>query len=304
MNNQSELLQERRDLFLQAHWQPTRNWALRVAFRDGVTRRQEAEQRFQRSWTLSSQYYWHQQHSASLQLTQQQSVLRETETTMVLNYEWQLSPALRQRQSVGGLYGQVLFRDGDGYRPASHVLVRVHDQAARTDENGHYEMRSLPPGEHSIRITLADPALAARMVDTSRSASVVAGQRTHWPIVMETLGRVVGQIHVIDSTSDDVPRGLLDAVMLESIQWILVQGEQRYWMPTNALGEFELSGLSPGEWEVSLVADSLPIRTMMKPATQTITIHSGQTQHIAFDLIRESPSFEWIDQGATHFSLD
>jgi hypothetical protein len=304
MHHQPELLEERRDLLLQADWRPQANWTYRFVFRDGVAQRSEARDQFQRSWSLGSQYQWDDQRALSLQLNHQERAQHRAETTVVINYEWLISPAIRYRQSVGGLYGQVLMHDGDDYRPAPHALVRVHHQVARTDVNGHYEIRSLPPQEHPVRVQLSEAAQEAQVASPHRVATVIPGQRTHWPIVLATPGQVVGRINVKDPTSDIVPSAVFGPVDLSGIQWVLEQEETSHWMQANARGEFQAIGLAPGQWQVRVVASSLPRGMILQPASKTITVQSGQSLEIAFDGIQQKPLFEWIDTGETHFSLD
>jgi hypothetical protein len=303
-NGRAELLNEQRNLTLQARWLPNANWSHRVLFRTGVTEGPGIDHQSRHSWRVASQFRWQNQQVLGVQLNHQHDDARAAETAMVLFYQVQVSPALRFRESVGSLYGQVLLRDDNQAVPVANALVRVADQVVRTDEMGHYEIRSLPPQDHAVRVTLPDHALDAPIASHSRIATVVAGKRSHWPILIEPTGRVAGHIKVSSYTLEGLGSWLLEPIDLAGIQWVLTQGEERYLMQANSSGEFQFSGLSSGLWHVRVVGRSLPKYLSVEPLAKTIEVQPGQNRQITFQLRRVPRSFEWLDPGKTYWQID
>lgn len=302
----AELLSSRREFSLQSRWQPAAQWLFNASYRRGDLYDQRwSEQRLSQSWVFVSQYQWRDQHQLSLQWRQQLNAQAQHETALEMSYKLRLAPALRRRQSVGSLYGQVLLKNGSELMPVAKALVRIDDQAALTDPEGYYEINSLAPQSYPVRVEWPRQLGAASVPPSQAVVIVKPGQRVDFPIVIEPLGSLSGQLHIeaVDS-GQALPPLLWIPIQLAAIQVTVFNGQEHYVVQANEQGYFELTGLSPGDWQVQINTNTLPKRTVIKPSAQVIRIESGQNSSAEFLLSSAQPSFKWIGQGEAIFVID
>ena len=292
------LLDERRDWSVQAHWRPHPQWQLQFGYRRGLSERYLTKPQQTQSGFMRTQLQWHDQQTLSAQINHQSVSPNSSTTTLALHYELQFNPALKRRQTLGGLYGQVSGVDG---APIAGALVRANDQVVRTDPAGYYEFRALPPASYDLQIQLPGESHQALIDHTDRSVEVVGGQRTRWPVVLQSRGHLLGQFHWVSSKG--MP-SWVDSPQLSGIELMVIKADQHHWVHTNTTGSFHLMGLTPGYWEVRVLSRSLPERTEIDPLVQTVLIEPGQYREIEWVLESPDVDLDWLNLEPTLLQLD
>lgn len=298
-------LTTRRVFLLQSQWQPTSQWFVAASYRRGdAYDLRWSEQQLRQSWSVESQYQWRDQHELRLQWRQQLSHNQQPSSTLELSYILKLAPALRHRQTVGSLHGLVSLQKGTELMPVADALVRIHDQAAFTDAEGFYELNSLPPQRYPVRVEW--PHGEATLLDYSAEAEVEGGQNLNFLIVIQPPGTVSGQLNLAPlEHASTLAELLLEPPQLANIQVVVFNHDhERYFVPADAQGQFRLSGLTPGLWQVQVVAASLPSRLQASPSLQQLQIMSGQTSSVEINLNWVVPSFNWLEQGESILVVD
>jgi len=84
------------------------------------------------------------------------------QTLFSATYQVRLGVPFMRRGSMGSLSGQAMMRTSEGEVPLENAVVRVAGTATRTDAEGRFRFRTLPEGEHTIRVD--EVALGAHSV--------------------------------------------------------------------------------------------------------------------------------------------
>lgn len=131
--------------------------------------------------------------------------------------------------------------------PIRHAVVRVFDGAERsalTDENGHFQVDNLPPGQATV--TARKPGFLDQVPDES-PPTVTTISSDAPPLIVKLIpqGVIYGQIQNTD-------REPIEALPVKAIVSLIVDG-RKVWQEagqtsTNEDGEFRIANLAPGTY--------------------------------------------------------
>ncbi len=158
---------------------------------------------------------------------------------------------------------------GDTSTPLADVAITLDGtQTARTEANGTYAFRDVPPGPHRIAAQLPDPARA--FFTTPSHAEVDGSARVDFGVVWAA-ARVVGRV------VSDAGVGIINAV----IAAVGPNGTPAT-ATTGLDGDFALV-LPPGTFRIALAADSLPAGyTIEGQNERTLALEADRPQTISF----------------------
>lgn len=295
MLRDAELLRDRQEFTLYAQWQPNSAWSFTGIYRKGTDSIKHPPE-YLHSWSAQLQYQWHHQQRLRLQTQQTRVAQRDAVSSIELSYRIQLKAPLRHRPSIGSIYGQVLIRQGQEEVPAAFAWVQLEQQTVRTDAHGHYEIRSLAEGEYPIRVFLQQHSQQAFLQTEHQSVRIRSGERQYFPMIVVEPGRLVGHVKTAGAGQYVLSGWSASNNDLEQIQWLVSQDDVHHWVSKTPNGQFQLDGLNPGTWQVSLLIESLPRHWQMHPTQQTVVIESGREQALYWELSRVMPRLEWLDQ--------
>lgn len=139
----------------------------------------------------------------------------------------------------------------------SGVEVRLDDgQTATTDSEGRYKFNSVSADQHRVYIDLAQFRQPVRMTTRGEVEADLIQQR----IVVTNFG-ILDFARVMGNVFNDLRfqnQRQPDSKGLRSITLLLDDGKTVRKIETNGSGEYELDDVSPGDYKLSLDADSLP----------------------------------------------
>jgi hypothetical protein len=187
-----------------------------------------------------------------------------------------------------------LDENGNGLRDpgeagVSNLILSLDGASARTDPagSGLYRFPPLPPGRYSLNIENLPANLVSR-VPLPLSVELKAGEVAHVDL---PLARISGIRGIVFSDADE--NGRLDPGEpgIEGVRLLASgpEGELRTAV-TAADGTFQLAGLAPGRWRITLDVTTLPPR--FEPTTPTereIDLGPGETAEIAFGAVEVPP---------------
>jgi hypothetical protein len=137
------------------------------------------------------------------------------------------------------------------------VEVRLDDgQAVTTDSEGRYKFNSVSADQHHVSVDLTQFRMPVRMTTRNDASADLIQQH----IVVANFG-ILDFARVIGSVFNDLRfdyHRQPDSKGLQSITLLLDDGKTVRKIETRGSGEYELDDVSPGDYKLSLDADSLP----------------------------------------------
>ncbi len=170
-----------------------------------------------------------------------------------------------------------VFRDNNvngAYNAGEQGLVGLqvrldNGEIAETDEQGRYKFNDVSQGEHTVSISLTQFAGPVRM--TTKNAATVDLIRQRVGVVnfgIVDFARVTGSVFNDLRFEGKKP---LDAKGLPNVHLLLDDGKLRRTIVAQDTGDFELDDVAPGDYRISVDANTLPPNYSL-PA-DTFTLH-------------------------------
>ncbi len=192
------------------------------------------------------------------------------------------APLWPSRSAGRRIVGRV-FRDNnlDGVAQAGEpglagTLVRFSDgSTARTDANGRFESHRLAPGEYRVRLSLDQLGAGARVTTpVDQVVRLYSSRVADMTFGVVHFARVVGSVFN-DVTMDGVRRPA--APGLRGVA-VLVRGEgiERR-MLTDDGGDFEISDLPPGAYQIGVDPETVPANYAIPYSTQELQVAASAT---------------------------
>lgn len=196
--------------------------------------------------------------------SQQNNTIRTTLLTVGFQKNFIAAPGGLPFAHHGHIIEGRVFRDLNingaynvGEPGVSGVEVRLDDgQTATTDSEGRYKFSSVSADQHRVYIDLAQFRQPVRMTTRNEAEADLIQQR----IVVTNFG-ILDFARVMGSVFNDLRfqnQRQPDSKGLNSVTLLLDDGKSVRKIDTNGSGEYEADDVSPGDYKLSLDADSLP----------------------------------------------
>ncbi|MFO7577196.1 MAG: carboxypeptidase regulatory-like domain-containing protein [Pelovirga sp.] len=216
---------------------------------------------------------------------------------------WQLP--LYRRPSAGSLAGRVYRADLAGQPGVAGALVHTRGTATRTDRNGHFRFRSLPPGDYQLSID--ESAVGLDLVASHpepRSVTVAGGRDQQVDLGLTRAGRLSGRLHKGPATPADVGTthlpgnagaagdGVPGNLLVE-----LSRHEETRRTISDDQGRFLFERLSPGTWTLTIYADNLSRHYLLEQNRIPVTIAPGADEDVRINILPRRRQIRFVDAG-------
>lgn len=173
------------------------------------------------------------------------------------------------------------------------LIVRSGDLRTITDAEGRFVFPALPAGELTFTI---ENLPAQFTVTTGAVATLVqAGETSHLTIEFERTVGVEGRIELV---RDPFAFSFGDPPSMGQIRVVLLRhGEEVAETFTDANGNFVISDVLPGEYEVAIDESWLPSGVRLEETLQKADLQLGEWANLAFTASEESLEIEFMPLG-------
>lgn len=300
-------------------WQPTRDFSIFGSYRwnerdypDEPLRERTRTDHYSAgvSWRLPNQ------HQIRFDARRTEGTARDAYTTYYATYTIPLNVPLGRKQSVGSLKGRVSRADAPGSPGVAGAVVYVDGTAARTDQDGWFEFRTLPPGDYELTLDERSIDLGTISADGQKSSVTVTGGRTvETEVHLTDSGSLEGWIIMVDprengnNNANNVNNGHIagggnnnnnNNQSSNANGNILVEmardGEVRRTI-TDREGRFLFEQLVPGDWTLKVYDHNLPEHHYLENGNQEVVVKPGKRREVRVRVIPRLRQIRFIDEG-------
>lgn len=216
-----------------------------------------------------------------------------------LAYTVPLGIPLGHLNRSGRLAGRVIDSETGSGIPS--VMMLVGDQLAITDKSGEIAISGLPSGEQYLQLEMSD---AARDFVTTEPMPLTfiarAGHATRVDVTVVRGVRIAGDIRRKAPRSiaewDGAQAGLRDAGGVSGVIVTLARDGETHRRLTDENGAFEVGGLRPGRWTVTVDDSELPSRHRVTPSSVVLELTPNDSGRASFQIIPQPKRLIVIDQ--------
>jgi hypothetical protein len=238
-----------------------------------------------------------------IQLTARHDTGPYSDTNAMLSYSMPIKLPVGRRSDVATLRGRVF--DANATRGFPNVVLKLGKLVAVTDGSGYFSFPSVKVGRYELAVV--GGSLPAGMISLVELPVAVDLRRdSERPLDLPHIrgARIGGRVQLFEPPGTLLPsqtfrrgaRGspaapdsddLLPSRGLARVVVVVTDGETRYRRMTDAVGDFELLGLPPGAWRVSIETDGLPADATIEESSRDVDLEAGGSARVEFRVERK-----------------
>lgn len=172
-----------------------------------------------------------------------------------------------------------VFSAGDRGLPGIEVRLETGEIAV-TDELGRYKFPDVPAGEHQVFLNLTQFREPVRMSTRNEANVDLIRER----IAIADFG-VVNFARLMGNVFNDLcfeGKRQPDAKGLPGVRMVLDDGRQKRTITTQGVGDYEVDDLPPGDYKLTVEADSLPANYVLP--SDSFELHVSPVSNVLMDV--------------------
>lgn len=203
-------------------------------------------------------------------------------------------------RSAGRAEGIIL--DASTGKPVAGALVRIADQAAVTDKNGHVDFKGLMPARDRVSIDATGAAAGALLVgDPFVEISENPAHPAKFSLAIARGGSVRALVSRLDAAGGTLAPNadsLVTVAMEPNVLVALVGERDTIYQASDDRGRVDFGAVAPGKWSLIVMPGDLPDHHVFEAGRIELNVQPGERDDIALRLVPQRRTVTFIGHDA------
>jgi hypothetical protein len=201
---------------------------------------------------------------------------RQTQTDFLLTYSVPFAVPVVRKSDVGSVHGRVF--DSETGAGLANVVLNLDGLTAVTDRDGDFAFPVVKASAYRLSMDRANVDVGkVPRDDLPRDVTVVARERQDLKIALVRTATLAATV--------TLPTNGTARVGVPNVLVTLRRGDAVYRRLTDVDGRIQLGGLAPGEWHVTVAAETLPPGSAAQGGERRVELAPGATASVELALV-------------------